>query len=476
MGKSKKKHNKTEQVEALPSEKGKEISHNNNVTEKETNGDGKTEQHGDTNTNEVIKNGIEELKEAVDGNIASGEDNNLKVDNTENNSSKEQSSKNELTVSQDKFSTSELEKELESVKSDRDRVKEQYDNLLSKLSSMKSIFTKMKESQEELEETKSQLEASQEKNAKLAQEKEHVKSELEKLKQVHETMVSEDTDLNQECDRLTQTLANLRKEYQNREETLQDEKYELENSNNRLSRKLNDARSELNELLVVKNELEAENNHLLSTIDDLKENVHNKGEESIALQNKIKELETVVSQKQDLFDAAGKKQNEKISELEQKVADLIEEKKALTDTVQKRDQQIESMAEDLKELENVKKEVNNKQLLIGKLRHEAIILNEHLTKSLTMLKQQLKNLNNTIDKDLVSNLILSFLQFPRGDSKKYEALQLISALLEWDESQKVSAGLMHGSQASHNEFKPSRQSFVSLWTDFLEKESGGSSL
>lgn len=476
MGKNKKKHNRAEHVDALPSERCRELSEDNGLMEKKTNEDSKTEQHGGVDTNELIKNQIEGLKEAVNGNSTSGEDNKLKVDITENNGSKELSSRNELTISRDKFSMSELEQELESVKRERDKVKEQYDNLLSKLSSMKSIFTKMKESQEELEETKSQLEASQEKNAKLALEKEHAKSELEKLKQIHETMLSQDTDLNQECDRLTQTLANLRKEYQNREETLQDEKYELENSNNRLSRKLNDTRSELNELLAVKNELEAENNHLLSTIDDLKENVHNKGQENIAFQNKIKELETVLNQKQDLFKATQKDQNEKIADLEQKVVDLNKEKEDLTITVQKRDQQIESMAEELRELENVKKEVNNKQLLIGKLRHEAIILNEHLTKSLTMLKQQLQNLNNTIDKDLVSNLILSFLQFPRGDTKKYEALQLISALLEWDESQKVSAGLMHGSQSSHNEFKPSRQSFVSLWTDFLEKESGGSSL
>ncbi|KAK7677119.1 hypothetical protein QCA50_019933 [Cerrena zonata] len=81
-----------------------------------------------------------------------------------------------------------------------------------------------------------------------------------------------------------------------------------------------------------------------------------------------------------------------------------------------------------------------------------------------MLKQQSNNTNNTIDKELISNVIVSFLQFPRGDSKKFEALQLISALLEWDELRKVQAGLSHNQQSSANanrneDGKPARQSF-----------------
>ena len=103
-----------------------------------------------------------------------------------------------------------------------------------------------------------------------------------------------------------------------------------------------------------------------------------------------------------------------------------------------------------------------------------MILNEHLTKSMGMLKQQLNQSKNTVDRDLISNLFLNFLQFPRGDTKKFESLQLISDLLEWDESRRVQAGLAHtvgGAKARDEEGRPLRQSFISLWTDFLEKES-----
>ena len=51
------------------------------------------------------------------------------------------------------------------------------------------------------------------------------------------------------------------------------------------------------------------------------------------------------------------------------------------------------------ELENVRpfeKEVKEKNLLIGKLRHEAVILNDHLTKALRYLKKGKPE--DTIDK------------------------------------------------------------------------------
>lgn len=90
-----------------------------------------------------------------------------------------------------------------------------------------------------------------------------------------------------------------------------------------------------------------------------------------------------------------------------------------------------------------------------------------------MLKQQLSSLRNAVDRELISNLFISFLQFPRGDTKKFETLQLISALLEWDQEQRVNAGLSHRTpnKADQGHDERPKQSFVSLWTDFLERES-----
>jgi hypothetical protein len=85
-----------------------------------------------------------------------------------------------------------------------------------------------------------------------------------------------------------------------------------------------------------------------------------------------------------------------------------------------------------KELERAlpfEKEVKEKNLLIGKLRHEAVTLNEHLTKALRILKKGRPEDN--VDKQIITNYFLHFLGLDRSDPKKFEALQLISALLCW---------------------------------------------
>jgi hypothetical protein len=87
-----------------------------------------------------------------------------------------------------------------------------------------------------------------------------------------------------------------------------------------------------------------------------------------------------------------------------------------------------------KELERAlpfEKEVKEKNLLIGKLRHEAVTLNEHLTKALRMLRKGRPEEN--VDRQIVSNYILHFLAIDRSDPKKFEALQLIASLLNWND-------------------------------------------
>jgi hypothetical protein len=57
---------------------------------------------------------------------------------------------------------------------------------------------------------------------------------------------------------------------------------------------------------------------------------------------------------------------------------------------------LESTREELERALPFEKEVREKNLLIGKLRHEAVILNDHLTKALRYLKKGKPE--DTIDK------------------------------------------------------------------------------
>lgn len=84
-------------------------------------------------------------------------------------------------------------------------------------------------------------------------------------------------------------------------------------------------------------------------------------------------------------------------------------------------------------------EVKEKNLLIGKLRHEAVILNEHLTEALRQVRRD--SSGTMVDRRLVTNLVLQFLAVPRADSKRFEILKLMASVLQWDEEEREKAGL-----------------------------------
>ncbi|KAL8693687.1 MAG: hypothetical protein Q9218_001544 [Villophora microphyllina] len=137
------------------------------------------------------------------------------------------------------------------------------------------------------------------------------------------------------------------------------------------------------------------------------------------------------------------------------------------------------------------KEVKEKNLLIGKLRHEAVILNDHLTKALRYLRKGKPEEN--VDKQLVTNHFLHFLALERADPKKFQVLQIIAALLGWTDEQREQAGLARPGASNPNlrvpispwhrtpstpalstDFFPDssnrKESLAELWSDFLEQE------
>ncbi|KAK7977551.1 hypothetical protein PG988_005041 [Apiospora saccharicola] len=99
----------------------------------------------------------------------------------------------------------------------------------------------------------------------------------------------------------------------------------------------------------------------------------------------------------------------------------------------------ETMQKELERTAPLEKEVKEKNLLIGKLRHEAIVLNDHLTKALRYLKKTRPE--DSIDKQIVTNHFLQFLALDRSDPKKFQILQIIAGLLTWTEEQREQAGL-----------------------------------
>ncbi len=117
---------------------------------------------------------------------------------------------------------------------------------------------------------------------------------------------------------------------------------------------------------------------------------------------------------------------------------------------------LEAARKELEEALPYQKEVKEKNLLIGKLRHEAVILNDHLTRALRYIRRakpednvdryglSVHSLLNVarekyshmllcaaFARQIVTNHLLHFLALDRADPKKFQVLQLIAALLNW---------------------------------------------
>jgi chromosome segregation ATPase len=95
------------------------------------------------------------------------------------------------------------------------------------------------------------------------------------------------------------------------------------------------------------------------------------------LQKALQEIQTV--RKQELKELVETNQAEQES--------LRKELAALQSSHEATVADLESTKKDLERVLPFEKEVKEKNLLIGKLRHEAVILNDHLTKALRFLKK-----------------------------------------------------------------------------------------
>ncbi|KAN0065176.1 hypothetical protein ACQY0O_001673 [Thecaphora frezii] len=134
------------------------------------------------------------------------------------------------------------------------------------------------------------------------------------------------------------------------------------------------------------------------------------------------------------------------SELKRALGDYEEKYEALQTSLSAYKQRAETSESRLAEYEQLAKlsqslgaEVKEKNLLIGKLRHEAVILNEHLTEALRRLRTEASE--NNVDRKLVTNLFLQFLTTPRSDGKRFEMLKLIASVLGWSDGEREAAGL-----------------------------------
>lgn len=378
---------------------------------------------------------------------------------------------------------SQLQAELEDSNAARETAEEQYQTLLGRVEKIKETLSdRLKRDKAELEEAKEHIEELEAQNEEL---RNAAESSSESLAKVREELQDATRELTTLRSRNNLSANNWGKEREELVRSIQHLKEEMETTSNAMGEweviameersikeNLGDKVAELEEEVVGLREgyeaAAAERDSQATLIDNL--------------QNALREIQD--ARKKELRDL-----------VETSEAQLQEQKKLVQEAVAKATEAQEAKAELVKELERTvpfEKEVKEKNLLIGKLRHEAIVLNDHLTKALRYLKKTKPEDN--VDRQVVTNHLLHFLTLDRGDAKRFQVLQVMAGYLNWTDEQREQAGLARPGGSTNSLRLPlspfqrtpsspslsadifsepssarDRESLAELWAGFLER-------
>lgn len=79
--------------------------------------------------------------------------------------------------------------------------------------------------------------------------------------------------------------------------------------------------------------------------------------------------------------------------------------------------------------------------------HSAVTLNEHLMEALRRLRRNAAD--TSVDRRLITNVLLQFITTPRADPKRFEMLGLMASILQWSDQERELAGLQRSVTAGN---------------------------
>ncbi|KAH7357615.1 hypothetical protein BKA66DRAFT_427551 [Pyrenochaeta sp. MPI-SDFR-AT-0127] len=381
-----------------------------------------------------------------------------------------------------------LREELDEANEGKEHFETQYKNLLGRVNTIKtSLGDRLKADAARIEEYQTQVAELEEQTRDLQGNNNALKEELAKLREEKAAHASEIDSLRsrsnltqqnwiKERDELISREAYAREEFENAKQAMQD--WEVLAMNERSLRE----------------NLAEKDMELRDQLETLKEEYEKAARDRDTNSQTVEGLQKALQEVQTLRKAELKKS---VETYESQINDLRKQVQAAEETSKSAKATVESTQKELERALPFEKEVKEKNLLIGKLRHEAVTLNEHLTKALRILKKGRPEDN--VDRQIITNYFLHFLAIDRSDPKKFEALQLISALLGWTDEQREQAGLARPGTASTSSglrlpissfrrtpstpslnsisdpmlmasSSSNKESLAELWQDFLERE------
>ncbi len=393
-----------------------------------------------------------------------------------------ESERNELRSQLEEQGNKEHSKTIASLTQEKSQLELQYRNLLGKVGQIRSTLgERLKQDAHELAESKNTIDDLEEQNQSLR----------EAVGQLQEGLVA----ANDESKSISHQFSALQSTLMASQQSWNKERERLVFAERAMRDDLDATTRALRDWEMVASEERAEREGLAMRIAELEGQLsHQRLAAETASQNHSSSQATISRLQQALADLQEARESElrQVVDSMQAQIDALSENASLLESKSLAAEKANDEARhELERARPFEKEVKEKNLLIGKLRHEAVILNEHLTKALRVLKRGAQE--ETVDKTLVNNLIISFLNLPRNDTKRFEVLQLMSSVLAWTDEQREIAGIMRPGSASsgsplypHLRRNPSTPSLNSidyfadrgeslggLFQEFLEKEAIG---
>jgi chromosome segregation ATPase len=271
-----------------------------------------------------------------------------------------------------------IKAELEETESAKEQAETQYQHLLGRVNTIKSsLGERLKADKEELAEAKEQIEELESQNERLQSQVQGLEGDVKRLEE-------ESNDSSKE-------LSSLRNRHNLSQQNWVHEREDLVQQAKHLREEAEAAKEAMGDWEVLAMEERSMRESLTERIADIEEQFEAQKE---AFEAAVAERNNQSQTVDGLQRALQEVQEARKRELREIVESYEEQLQVLKKLVQESDTRASeadasktALQTEVDRLMPFEKEIKEKNLLIGKLRHEAIVLNDHLTKALRFLKK-----------------------------------------------------------------------------------------
>ncbi|KAH7173745.1 uncharacterized protein B0J16DRAFT_275301 [Fusarium flagelliforme] len=323
-----------------------------------------------------------------------------------------------------------LKSDLEESNAAKENAEEEYQTLLGRVEKIKQTLSdRFKRDKADLEESKERIEELEAENEELRNSAASSGGDVAKLKE--------------ELQDATRELNTLRSRNNLSAQNWSKEKEELLRHVQHLKSEMETTANAMGEWEVIAMEERSIKESLVDKVSELEEQVimlrQNYESATADRDSQATLIENLQNALREIQDARKKELRDMVETTEAQIQGLKKQVQEADARATEAETAKQTLTQELERTAPYEKEVKEKNLLIGKLRHEAIVLNDHLTKALRYLKKTKPEDN--VDRQIVTNHLLHFLTLDRGDAKRFQVLQVMAGYLNWTDEQREQAGL-----------------------------------